>query len=304
MRHILSDFDLSAGDMLAILQLASKIKLNPERYHESLKGKTLLMLFEKTSTRTRVSFETAMTQLGGHAIFLDYKTSQIAKGETLADTSRVLGRYCDTIMARLYRQLDLEEIAKHAGVPVINALTEMYHPCQALGDLLTVLEKKGGFKGTISFVGDCGFNMAHSTMISFSKLGMDVRLVCPKNHSYMPNPDVLKKARKSGKGRIEIVHDPNLGVKGADVVYTDVWISMGQEEEKQQRERDFKSYQVNSALLSKAKPDAILMHCLPAMRGYEVTDEVLDGPQSVVFDQAENRLHAQKAVLVWLLGKV
>lgn len=300
-QHLLSDFDFSKKEVLEILDLAEKIKKNPERFSNGLKNKTLVMLFEKTSTRTRISFEAAMTELGGHAIYWEARTSQLAKGEPLSDVGKVVSRYCECIMARMYRQPDLEELAKSATVPVINGLTDAFHPCQSLADLLTVKEKLGKLKGEISFLGDCGFNMGHSTIITFSKIGMNVNLVCPKKKKYQPNPEILKRAKKEGLGKIRIIHNPVRGIKNAEVVMTDTWVSMGQEKEGKERIKNLRPYQVNSRLMKKAKKKAIFMHCLPAYRGLEVTADVIDGPQSVVFDQAENRLHMQKAILLKLL---
>jgi len=300
-RYLLSDFDFNKEEVLGILNSAQEIKKNPEKFFDALKNKTLVMLFEKTSTRTRISFEAAMTQLGGHAIYWESRTSQIAKGEPLSDIGKVVSRYCQAIMARMYRQQDLEEIAKVATVPVINGLTDVFHPCQSLGDLLTVKEKLGDLKGTVAFFGDCGFNIGHSTMITFSKIRMNVNLVCPKKKKYQPNPEILKRAKKEAEGKIKIIHEPLEGIKNADVVMTDTWVSMGQEKESKPRIKDLRPYQVNSELMKKANKGAIFMHCLPAYRGYEMTKEVIDGPQSVVFDQAENRLHIQKAILLKLM---
>lgn len=303
LKHLLSDFDFNREEVLEVLDLAQKVKKEPAKFFETLKNKTLVMLFEKTSTRTRLSFEAAMTQLGGHAIFWEARTSQISKGEPLSDMGKVVSRYCDALMARMYKQSDLEEIAKVATVPMINGLTDAFHPCQSLGDLLTVREKLGGLKGTVAFFGDCGFNMAHSTMLTFSKIGMNVNLVCPKNKKYRPNPEILERANKEAPGKIKIISEPEEGVKNADVVMTDTWVSMGQEEESKERLEDLRPYQVNSELMKKANKGAIFMHCLPAYRGNEMTQEVIDGPQSVIFDQAENRLHIQKAILLKLLRK-
>lgn len=302
-KDLLSDFDLNKREVLEILNLAQKIKKNPEEFSDKLKNKTLVMLFEKTSTRTRLSFEVAMTELGGHAIFWEARTSQLIKGESLSDIGKVVSRYCHGIMARMYRQSDLEELANSATVPVINGLTDVFHPCQSLSDLLTVKEKLGKLKGTVAFVGDCGFNMAHSTMITFSKVGMNVNLVCPKKKKYHPNPKILERARKEALGKIKIIHNPIEGVKNVEVVMTDTWVSMGQEKEAKVRIRDLSPYQVNLKLMKIAKKGAIFMHCLPAYRGFEVTADVIDGPQSVVFDQAENRLHIQKAILLKLMKK-
>jgi len=300
-KHLLSDFDFSKKEVLEILGLAEKIKKNPEKFSHHLKNKTLVMLFEKTSTRTRLSFEVAMTELAGHAIYWETRTSQLAKGEPLSDIGKVVSRYCQGIMARMYRQQNLEELADSATVPVINGLTDFFHPCQSLSDLLTVKEKLGKLEGKVVFLGDCGFNMAHSTMITFSKMGMNVNLVCPKKKKYQPNSEILKRAEKEGLGKIKIIHNPLGGIKNADVVMTDTWVSMGQEKEVKERIKELTPYQVNSKLMKKAKKKAIFMHCLPAYRGLEVTADVIDGPQSVVFDQAENRLHIQKAILLKLL---
>ncbi|MEM4554705.1 MAG: ornithine carbamoyltransferase [Candidatus Anstonellaceae archaeon] len=297
---LLSIMELKKEDIEGYLSLAAKIKASPEKYRESLKGETLAMVFEKPSTRTRVSFEVGMTQLGGHAIYLDFTSTQLSRGESIEDTAKTLERYVDIIMARLYKHETLLEIAKHAQVPVINGLTDLEHPCQALSDLLTMKENGKLKKGAkFAFVGDCGFNMANSLLLACSKSGMDVALVCPKG--YPPNSEYVEEAMEYAK--VDIFNDPQEGVAGADVIYTDTWISMGMEEEKAERLKAFAPFQVNAALLKHAKKDAIVMHCLPAHRGMEITDEVIDGKQSVVFDQAENRLHMQKAIMLRLLGK-
>jgi ornithine carbamoyltransferase len=267
-----------------------------------LYGKTLGMIFAKPSTRTRVSFEAAMTQLGGHAIYLGISDLQLGRGETIADTARTLSRYLDGIMARLFEHGDIVELARYSSVPVINGLTDLHHPCQTLADLLTIREHKGKLRGLkLAWVGD-GNNVCNSLLLGCSLVGMNISAACPRG--YEPPAAIRKHARanasKSGS-KVEIMVNPEQAVTGADIVYTDVWISMGQEAEREKRLRDFKGYQVNSKLLAKAKHDAIFMHCLPAHRGEEVTEEVIDGPCSVVFNQAENRLHAQKAVLVSLL---
>lgn len=300
MNNLLSIWELSKAQIEDYLALGAEVKKNRTKYLHVLEGKTLAMVFEKASTRTRVSFEAGMTQLGGHGIYFDFTTSQLSRGETIADTSKVLGRYVDVIMARLYKHTDLVEMAKHAGVPVINGLTDEEHPCQVLCDLLTMREKgklKAGAK--FAFVGDCAFNMANSLMLGCTKMGMEVALVYPKG--YPPNIKYVKEARKYGK--VEIYNDPVQGVKDADVVYTDVWISMGMEDEKAERMKAFGPFQVNDELMKHAKKDAIFMDCLPAHRGVEVTGDVMDGKQSVVWDEAENRLHIQKAIMLKLLGK-
>ncbi len=300
MGNLLSIWELDKKQIEEYVNFAIEVKKNPEKYAHALDGKTLAMVFEKASTRTRVSFEAGMTQLGGHAIYFDFTTSQLSRGETMHDTAKTLGRYVNIIMARLYKHTALLELAKYAGVPVINGLTDEEHPCQALCDLQTMKEKgklKAGAK--FAFVGDCAFNMANSLMLACAKSGMEVALVCPKG--YPPNQKYVKEAKKFGK--VEVYNEAAKGVAGADVVYTDTWISMGMEEEKSERTKAFMPYQVNGELLANAKKDAIVMHCLPAHRGLEITDEVMDGKQSVVFDQAENRLHAQKAIMLKLLGK-
>lgn len=299
-RHFLSDFDFSADEYMEILDLARNMKSG--RVKKELKNKSLIMLFQKPSTRTRLSFEIGMTRLGGHAVFVDISTTQLGRGETIADTARVMARYGDLIMARLNSQADLEEIARYSSVPVINALTDMFHPCQIMADLLTVLEKKGKIEGLkIAFLGDCGFNMFNSTAIAFSKLGADVYGGCPDKPEYRMKKTLLERALKDARGKIVITADPVEATRDADVVMTDTWVSMGQKDE-EKRIKDLSPYQVNPKLMGFAKPDAIFMHCLPAHRGHEVVNEVADSPRSVIFDQAENRLHAQNAIMIALLG--
>ena len=263
-----------------------------------LAGKTLGMIFQKSSTRTRVSFEVGMYQLGGSALFLSTNDLQIGRGEPIKDTARVLSRYLDGIMIRTYSHADVEELAEYADIPVINGLTDDYHPTQIIADLITIQEHKGKLEGIkFAYVGD-GNNMTHSLMIGCAKVGMDVTVACPDG--YMPNPEIVALAQsyaaESG-GSVTVIHDPKEAVKGVDVVYTDTWASMGQEAEKEIRKKAFAGYQVDDAMMALAKPDAIFMHCLPAYRGMEVTDEVIESPQSVVFDEAENRLHAHKAIM-------
>jgi len=304
-KHLLSIADLKSVELGAILDKAAELKkkLKGGESHELLHGKTLGMIFAKPSTRTRVSFETAMTQLGGHAIYLGVNDLQLGRGETIADTARTLSRYVDAVMARLFKHDDLLELAKNSEVPLINGLTELLHPCQVLADLFTIREKKGKLEGLkLAHVGD-GNNVCNSLLLGCSKAGLDISVATPKG--YAPDAEVLKRAKREAKGRgakVEVITDPRKAVAGADVVYTDVWTSMGQEKERKRRLRDFKGYQVNLKLLKGAKPDAIFMHCLPAHRGEEVAAEVIDGPQSVVFDQAENRMHVQKAILTHLLS--
>ena len=263
-----------------------------------LAGKTLGMIFQKSSTRTRVSFEVGMYQLGGSALFLSTNDLQIGRGEPIKDTARVLSRYLDGIMIRTYSHADVEELAEYADIPVINGLTDDYHPTQIIADLITIQEHKGKLEGIkFAYVGD-GNNMTHSLMIGCAKVGMDVTVACPDG--YMPNPEIVALAQgyaaESG-GSVTVMHDPKEAVKGVDVIYTDTWASMGQEAEKEIRKKAFAGYQVDDAMMALAKPDAIFMHCLPAYRGMEVTDEVIESAQSVVFDEAENRLHAHKAIM-------
>lgn len=302
MEDLLGIWQMDKKEIEDTLALSIKVKAEQKagKINKSLENRTLVMVFEKNSTRTRISFETGMTQLGGHAIFMDATASQMSRGETAYDTGATLSRYADLVMARLYKHEHIVEMARGSSVPVINGLTDIEHPCQVLADLQTMKEHgKYGPGKKFVFVGDCGFNMANSLMLGCAKVGMDVVLLGPKNGAV--NMKFVEEARKYGK--VEIESDPAKALKGADVVYTDVWISMGQEKEKAEREKMFMPYQVNDKLMALAKPDAIFMHCLPAHRGYEVVDSVVDGKQSVVWDEAENRLHAQKAVMLKLMKK-
>jgi ornithine carbamoyltransferase len=305
-RDLLSVLDVK-DDLIGLLELALKMKNRTKagEPYEPLRGKSLAMIFEKASTRTRVSFEVGMTQLGGHALFLSPNDLQIGRGETIADTARVLSRYVDGIMYRAHRHESVRELATHSTVPVINGLDDKEHPCQIIADLLTILEHKGNLKGLkLAYVGD-GNNVCNSLLLGTAIVGMHMAAACPAG--YEPDAELLSHARRIAKqsgGRIEVVHDPMAAAKGADVVYTDVWVSMGQEKEKEAREVLFRPYQVNAELLSHAKEDCVVMHCLPAHRGLEITNDVIDGPQSIVFDQAENRLHAQKAILARFLAGV
>ena len=267
-----------------------------------LKGKTLAMIFEKPSTRTRVSFEVGMWQLGGYALYLSASDLQLGRGETIADTAQVLSRYVDGIMARVFAHQTILDLMKYSRVPVINGLSDLTHPCQGLADLFTIYEKKGRLsKLELAYVGD-GNNVAHSLLYGCSKVGMDITLACPKG--YEPNPEVVAKAKEEGKKSgctVKVTQDPKEAVRGADIVYTDVWASMGKEKEREKRLKVFKPFQVNGKLVKGAKEDYIFMHCLPAHRGEEVTDEVADSENSVIFDQAENRLHTQKALLALIM---
>lgn len=303
-RHLLTLFDLNSKEINYLIDLGDELKqeFKKDGGHPKRKPlkKSLGMMFEKTSTRTRVSFETGMWELGGQAIFLSFRDTQlVGTGETPSDTGQVLSRYLGGIMARVYQHETLQELAKYSTIPVINGLCNLYHPCQILADLQTIREHKGKLKGLkLVYVGD-GNNVCHSLMIGCTKMGMDVSVVCPDK--YKPDNEITKKveeiAKKMGTN-LEITEDIPTGVKDADVVYTDTWISMGDEAQKEIRLKAFKKYSVNKDLMSHAKDDAIFLHCLPAHRGYEVTDEVIDSKQSVVFDEAENRKHAQKAVLL------
>ena len=304
MRHFIGDLDVSLAEQSMLLRHATAIKAQPRAYSEVLRGRTLGMIFQKSSTRTRVSFEAGMHQLGGHAIFLASRDVQLGRGEPIADTAKVLSRYVDLLLIRTFAHADVEGLAANSRVPVINALDDLFHPCQALADLLTIQEARGSLQGQhLVFVGD-GNNMAHSLLCAGALCGMHVSIICPER--YAPNPQVISLAHsvaaKSG-AKIQVAHAPE-AAEGADIVYTDVWTSMGQEEETAQRLRDFAGFQVDAAVMQRAKPNALFLHCLPAHRGEEVAAEVIDGPQSRVFEQAENRLHAQKALMVFLLEGV
>ncbi len=300
-RHFTIDFDITGAEQSAILDRACDMKARPDDYRSMLAGRVLAMIFQKSSTRTRVSFEAGMVQLGGSAIFLSARDIQMGRGEPISDTGQVLSRFCDAIMIRTFGHDEVLTLAKSSRVPVVNGLDDLVHPCQALADLMTMREAKGSVKGQqLVFVGD-GNNVAHSLMLAGALAGTHVRVVCPK--SYQPDASILEQARALAKktgSRIEVTSDLG-GVEGADAVYTDVWASMGQEEEAAKRKKDFAGFEVSPALMKRAKKDAIFLHCLPAHRGEEVAADVIDGPQSRVFDQAENRLHAQKALLTFLL---
>jgi len=303
-RDFLTLLDYTTQEILALLDLAGELKRLKKNNipHPYLRGKTLGMIFQKSSTRTRVSFEVGMYQLGGYPIFLNASDLQLNRGESIADTARTLSRYLDGIMIRTYMHSDVEELARYADIPVINGLTDLLHPCQVMADLMTVKEHKGRLAGLkLAYVGD-GNNMCNSLLIGCAKVGMDIAVASPEG--YLPQEWIVREAQavaaQSGS-RVHITTDPVEAVTGADVVVTDVWASMGQEAEREQRIAVFTSYQVDRKLTSHAKPDYIFMHCLPTNRGQEVTAEIIDGPHSVVWDEAENRLHAQKAVLAALL---
>lgn len=307
LRHkdLLSIHDLTVGEVALILDVAKKLKRMQKEGipHQYLKGKTLAMIFSKASTRTRVSFETGFYQLGGHPIYLADSASQIGRGEPIRDTARVLSRFVDGIMIRTFAHSDVEELAEYASVPVINGLTDLLHPCQALTDLFTIQEKMAVLKGRkMVYIGD-GNNMAHSLMYACAKVGMNFVSASPKG--YQPDPVVLAEAQADAAETgctITVEEDIFKAAKGADVLYTDVWTSMGEEAERDIRFAALHEYQINQALLDVARPECIVLHCLPAHRGEEITDDVIEGPHSCVFDQAENRLHVQKAIMALLMS--
>ncbi len=297
-KHLLKLLDLSREEIFEILDLADQLKYDQKHGipAQPLKGKTLAMIFSKNSTRTRVSFEVGMFQLGGHALFLSNSASQIGRGEPVEDTARVLSRYCDGIMIRTFAQQEVEDLARYGSIPVINGLTDFCHPCQVLADLMTVREHKVKLEGLkLCYIGD-GNNMANSLIVGGLKCGMEVAVACPEG--YHPDSQVLAFAQGQ---RFTLTGDPMEAAREADVIFTDVWASMGMEAEKAQRERDFVGYQVNDALMARAKPDCMVQHCLPAHRGEEITTRVFEAHASEIFDEAENRLHAQKAVMSLLM---
>jgi len=297
-------FHLTKEEIEQILKTSELLKFQLLRgeEHHLLKGKTLAMIFEKPSTRTRVSFEVGMWQLGGYALYLSAGDLQLGRGETIADTAQTLSRYVNGIMARVFAHQTILDLVKYSRVPVINGLSDFTHPCQGLADLFTIYEKKGHLTGLkLAYIGD-GNNVAHSLLYGCSKVGMDITLACPKG--YEPDPNVVSKAKEEGKrsgGEVKVTKDPKEAVSEADIIYTDVWASMGKEKEHEKRVKIFKPYQVNTKLVKEAKEDYIFMHCLPAHRGEEVTDEVADSNNSVIFDQAENRLHTQKALMALMM---
>jgi len=304
-KHLVSIQDLTPGDLREILHLSRGMKAHPDRYRAALATKTLAMIFQKPSTRTRVSFQAGVHQLGGMGMSLGFNELQLGRGETVADTARVLSRYVDGIMARVYANQDVVDLATNATVPVINGLSDLLHPCQAICDYFTILERFDAVEGVkVTYVGD-GNNVAHSLANAAAKLGGHLVIATPGG-SYEPNAELIGRACEDGRqtgASIELSNDPVAAVSGAKVVYTDVWTSMGQEEQAKKRRQELAPFQVNGALFAHADPDAIFMHCLPAHRGEEVTDEVADHPRSVIFDQAENRLHTQKAVMTLLMGR-
>lgn len=304
-KDLISIHDLSVGEVATILDVSRKLKNMQKKGipHEYLRGKTLAMLFSKASTRTRVSFEVGFHQLGGHALYLNDAVTQLGRGEPIRDTARVLSRFVDGIMIRTFSHDSVIELAEYADVPVINGLTDLLHPCQALTDMFTIEEKLKVLKGRkLVYVGD-GNNMAHSLMFACAKVGMN--MVCASPKGYEPNPEILKLAQEDALltgCSITVDEDMFRAAKDADVLYTDVWTSMGEEAERKVRFQALHNYQINAELLAEARSEALVLHCLPAHRGEEITEEVLEGPQSVVFDEAENRLHVQKAIMALLMG--
>jgi ornithine carbamoyltransferase len=302
-KDLLSIYDLTAEEIETILQQTGELKRMHQQgiSHHPLEGKTLAMVFEKPSTRTRVSFEVGMYQLGGHALFLNPQDTQLGRGEALADTARVLSRYVEGIMIRTFSQERVEEMARFASVPVINGLTDLLHPCQILSDCFTIWEKRGAYRGLkVAYIGD-GNNVANSWINGAVRLGFDLWLACPQQ--YEPDQAILSRAVEESSSQIILTHDPKAAAEGAHVINTDVWTSMGQEGEREGRIKALQGYQVNADLLRGAREDVLVMHCLPAHRGEEIADEVMDGSHAVVFDQAENRLHVQKAILTLLMEK-
>ncbi|MBF6176882.1 ornithine carbamoyltransferase [Nocardia otitidiscaviarum] len=304
-RHFLRDDDVTPAEQAEILALAAELKQNPQG-HKPLAGpRGVAVMFEKNSTRTRFSFEMGIAQLGGHAVVVDGRDTQLGREETLADTGRVLSRYVETIVWRTFEQTRLDEMAAAATVPVVNALSNEFHPCQVLADLQTLKERKGDLSGrNLTYLGDGANNMAHSLLLGGVTAGLNVTIAAPEGFEPLPWIVESARARAAETGaKIALTNDPLAAAEGADALVTDTWMSMGQENDGRDRVAPFRPFQVNADLLSRAAPDVTVLHCLPAHRGEEITDEVIDGPHSAVWDEAENRLHAQKALLVWLLEK-
>jgi ornithine carbamoyltransferase len=305
-KSLASLYDLTKEEVEQVLKTSAllKSKLSRGEEHPLLKGKTLAMIFEKPSTRTRISFEVGMWQLGGYALYLSSNDLQLGRGESIGDTSRTLSRYVDGIMARVFAHQTILDLISFSGIPVINGLSDYSHPCQGLADLFTIYEKKGKLSGLkLAYIGD-GNNVAHSLIYGCTKVGMNITLACPKG--YEPNPQVVSRGKEEAFKNgceVKVIHDPKEAAQVADIIYTDVWASMGQEKERGKRVKIFRAYQVNQRLVKNAKEDYLFMHCLPAYRGVEVTDEVADSKNSVIFDQAENRLHTQKALLVLIMSE-
>ncbi|MFZ4437373.1 MAG: ornithine carbamoyltransferase [Syntrophales bacterium] len=300
-KDLLSEYDLERNDFEDIFEGAHCIKqlLREKREHHFLKGKTLGMIFDKSSTRTRISFEVGMFQLGGISLFLSNRDTQLGRGEIIADSARIMSRYLNGIMIRTFSQESVEEFARHATIPVINGLTDLLHPCQILTDLFTIIEKRGTYEGLkVAYIGD-GNNMANSWINAAAKLPFHLDLACPDG--YDPDPAILKRGMAEAPVGVVLHRNPAEAVRDADVVYTDTWVSMGQEAEREEKMKRFQGFQVNQALIDRAKEDVIVMHCLPAHRGEEISAEVIDGPHSVIIDEAENRLHVQKSIMEILM---
>ncbi|WP_313410388.1 ornithine carbamoyltransferase [Aeromicrobium sp.] len=304
-RHFLRDDDLSPAEQAEVLALAAELKAEPYSRRPLAGPQSVIVLFDKSSTRTRVSFTVGVADLGGNPVVMDTGVTQVGRGEPVADTARVFGRMASAIVWRTYAQEGLEQMAQFAGVPVVNALSDDFHPCQILADWQTVIEHKGSLAGlTVAYVGDGANNMAHSYLLGGATAGMHVRIGAPQG--FWPDTEIVNDAERIAAGTggsVTVVADPGAAVSGADVVITDTWVSMGQEDEKAERVALFGDYSVTSELMARAAPDAIVLHCLPAYRGLEIAADVIDGPQSVVWDEAENRVHAQKAILTWLLER-
>jgi ornithine carbamoyltransferase len=302
-RNFLSVDDLAPDELRAVLDLSAAVKADPARYANALQGKAVALIFEKPSTRTRASFEVAAAGLDAYPLVLSSTELQLGRGETIEDTGRVLSRYVDAMVLRTFGQERLEALARNADIPVVNSLSDFEHPCQCLADLLTIRERRGELHGlTLTFIGD-GNNVAHSLLLGGAMSGMNVRVATPVG--FEPIPQVVQRAKEiaaEGGCTVEVTNDPVAAATGADVLYTDVWASMGQEAEVGERTLVFRQYRIDQAAVDRAAPDVVVLHCLPAHRGQEITDEVIDGPRSAVWDQAENRLHTAKALLVWLLG--
>jgi ornithine carbamoyltransferase len=303
-RHFLRDSDLGPDEQAVVLELAAMMKREPHA-HKPLAGKAVAAIFEKNSTRTRLSFEVGIAQLGGQPVIVDGRTMQLGREETIEDTSRVLSRYVDVVVWRTFAHARIVAMASVSSVPVINALTDEYHPCQVLADLQTIKERHGKLSGlTLTYLGDGANNMAHSLLLGGATAGLHIRVSTPDG--FQPQPDIVLDAKHraaAAGGSVTLFTDPNAAVDGADVLATDAWTSMGQENDGKDRVTPFRPQQLNAELLARANKDAIVLHCLPAHRGFEITDEVLDGPASAVWDEAENRLHAQKALLTWLVSR-
>jgi len=301
-KDLISIKNLSREEIIALIELSVSLKSDPSAYYDKLKGRSLGLIFQKPSNRTRVSFEVGMFQLGGYAVYLGPDDIKFGVREATKDIAQTLSRYLDIIVARTFSHSEVIALADNATIPVINGLSDLFHPCQALADMLTIKERFNTLEGLdMAYIGD-GNNVLHSLLYAVSKTGVNLKAAVPKG--YEPDKGILQEARNTAKQNncsIEVFNDKDQAASGADILYTDVWVSMGQERDKEKRLNDFKAFQINEAVLKKAKPDCVVMHCLPAHRGEEITDTVLDGPNSAVFDQAENRLHMQKAILLKLL---